>query len=217
MNVLVLGTGPSAVLARDYKVDLVATVNAGLDLCPNPDWYGVFENDAAVHHAEDMADMSIHGATVFSRPQAALRADAELRRRDHPVQETGAIRIGLDFGPLSLRRLHIDTDHQGMGSTWMSSGVLMLWLAAHLLRPRKIIAALDGYPPPGEQVYAEGVSPPPPSSDNHLRPAAWYEAMNDTMARAIGMITRFYSRTEFYLVRKPRHARKDWAVKYLRA
>jgi len=217
-TVHLIGSGPSARPAFP-----ACCVNASWGLLPATAAPGVHvfgEMEAAM--ANPAAVMrSVHfGSGVWMRPTAK---DA-LRAKVNSPLFAEIYEVDLDFGPACLRHLHDDVSlPTGERNVWISSGVLALWVLAHVYKPgRVVISGLDGYPadpaaPVGDDarqgnvtIGGEYAAQIPALPSRPARSAAWCAAMNDRMAEGIDAITNHYTQTQFEFVRKPRHWRNTW-------
>lgn len=140
--------------------------------------------------------------------------------------------VDRNFGPSCLRDLHEDVEwgsqspwgkwpdslpDYGQRRSWISSGVLMLWLVAEVYRPKVIaVCGLDGYPTDSRPDYAPGLP------DLATTKAPWdtdpAEAvyrrgqMNERMALGIERITNHYRDVQFVWLQRANHHRLGWRV-----
>lgn len=207
MHVTLVGSGPSAKHYRtwsDYEpnVDVVAVVNGAIEHEPNPDFYGVFEISGGHRYADHMRRVGDGKGTVFTRP--AVSQDLNRGR-----ERCSCITVPNEWGG-PLQHLNKDRYYKGGYETWMSSGVLLMWVLTHLYKPHRItVLGLDGYVPGADY-----------STDQELTKAQtydelWRRRMNEHMSYVIGMLTRHYKETEFIWPIKPNHFDPKWRVKLL--
>lgn len=237
---LVCGSGPSA--SRwpvpehpDGRPWRVATCNAASRLHPSPDLFGAFELNAgmkcqtAIGRA-GQASLSGHPQLSCVRPLVASMLGLSAGR--------GIMVVDHNFGPPELRDLHEDVEwgsrsrwgkwpdnlpDYGQRRSWISSGVLMLWLVAEVYRPAVIaVAGLDGYPTDRLSNHRRHPDYAANLPDLATTKAPWdtdpeeavhrREQMNDRMALGIERITNHYRDIRFIWLQRANHHRPGWRV-----
>lgn len=210
---ILYGSGPSANKWPVPPNVKVACTNASRLLVHRPDLYGIFEINAGMKLHGAANAMARLGTEVYTRPGVKNMFDM-----------VNAIPVGYTFGPEDLHDLHRDVEwgespvpDYGQRRSWISSGVLLLWIIADVYRPERIyVAGLDGYPllPTAERDYAAGL---PNLGYKHLDLEGYRRRleMNKRMAEGIQRISNHprYSSTEFVWLDKPSHYQPEWNVR----
>lgn len=206
---LLLGSGPSAYRCGDDRARglPVACVNGSLGALRahlpgrDPDAYGVFENAAALAYKSALEEYAAKGR-AYMRPYNAGLINLERQ----------AVLIDENFGPPELRDLHLSRVVPGPRynpETWISSGVLMLWVLLEREKPSDLwVAGQSGYPV-GEPEYHPSVAP---LDTRPERTPEWCAQMNAHMSEAVGRLSRHYTGTRIHWLNKPLHYSPDWNV-----
>lgn len=206
-SILLVGPGPTGglyhTMAGTWRGMPVATVNGGIDLVPDPDYYAVVEHPAIHQYKEHIERLQQNRKTTIFTSQSSAETFQKLS-----AYPNGMIMMPHYCGKNELTDIMRDRPYpqEEGGETWMSVGVFMLWCLAHVVRPRRIcVLGLDGYQ--YNNRYDLNIKHRPPR-----KPQVFYERMNQHMSDAISIITNWYTRTQFIWLEKPVHYQESWAV-----
>lgn len=213
-EVWLIASGPSAHDVIPPPGVSIACVNGSIDLVEgDPDFYGVFENKAAIAYKHRIATsdfkvyMRDHAARELNWKDAGDGAYAVRTVRQDDGFDTHF--IGFQFGPPDLWHLHRDRPAQGP-DTWMTAGVLMLWTLLELHDFTRIVVwGIDGYDEQAE--YAPGIKP----LDNRPeRTPTWCAQQNAHSAECIAAISSHprYVGKEIIWGCRPRLNMDGWKV-----
>lgn len=202
---LLLGSGPGAERATQLPHMPVACVNGSIGTLKaltgrDPDAYGVFENAAAYAYKSALEEYAAKGC-AYMRPYNAGLINLERQ----------AVLIDEHFGPPELCYLHLSRVVPGPRynpDTWISSGVLMLWVLLELRKPAVLyVSGLHGYPV-GEFEYHETAI----VANRPERTPEWCAQMNEHMSDGVEALSNWYTETRIVWLGKPLHWRPTWRV-----
>lgn len=211
---MMLGSGPSAGRWPIPENIPLASVNAAHNL-RRPNVFGCFEYHAARNLRHVLPEMARDPKMrVFMRDYSASAANLST--------EDGIIVVSKQWGPNELVDLHEDVewgyteppDH-GQRRSWISSGVLTLWILAHMAKPSRIYClGLDGYPNRADDQLDYADSLPSLGFDGlDVEGKRRRREMNKRMSEGIARITSYYTDTEFIWLEEPNHLREDWNIR----
>jgi hypothetical protein len=217
MSFILYASGPSAAYWPRPTGIRTACVNASHQLVDRPNVYAVGEIQAGAKLQGTLRRMVTVGTKVYVRPGVKNIFDLE-----------GTISVGKDFGPQDLRDLHDDVEwgespvpDYGQRRSWISTGVLLLWILADVYRPKRIyVAGMDGYPDEAtaHKDYASGL-PNLGYEDLDVDGLRRRQEMNLRMAEGIKRISSHpdYQGTEFIWLSKPNLCMDGWNARLVNA
>lgn len=225
-----VGSGPSASKSlRDKKAWMrdLAVVNGAIKLYQQEDvdLYFVCENLAVRMYWDYL--VGFHPYSIYMKMENYISTfanifDGQQNRVIPPVNV-----IGEHFGPPELRDLLPDRTYPEGRETWISSGVMALWVLASYSTTREIVVyGLDGfehaddYDPKLKDAildrYKENTIPAEREHPNVIKDDRWKHRMNAHMSEAIERITNYYKNVKFIWYNKPRHYNDKWNVEIMK-